>query len=61
MKRWAAGLFFALFFLYNQYGGLYGALAQGETSAKAACVLDIGTGRVLFCCNEMQRLPMASS
>ena len=61
MKRWAAGLFIALFFLYNQCGGLYGALAEGETSAKAACVLDMHTGRVLFEANSRERLPMAST
>lgn len=43
-KRWAAGLFIALIFMYNHVG----ALAQGETSAKAACVLELETGRVLF-------------
>ena len=43
-KRWAAGLFIALIFMYNHGGGL----AQGETSAKAACVMEMETGRVLF-------------
>ena len=61
MKRWAAGLFIALFFLYNQYGVLYGALAEGETSAKAACVMEISTGRVLFEASSRERLPMAST
>lgn len=56
-KRWAAGLFFALIFMYNQYGGL----AQGETSAKAACVLELSTGRVLFEHDMHKRLPMAST
>ena len=57
MKRWAAGLFIGLFFLYNQCGGL----SEGETSAKAACILDLETGRVLFEHNMHARLPMAST
>lgn len=57
MKRWAVGLFFALIFMYNQYG----CLAQDETSAKAACVLEMETGRVLFESNMHSRLPMAST
>ena len=56
-KRWAAGLFIALIFMYNHVG----ALAQGETSAKAACVLEMETGRVLFEQNARARLPMAST
>ena len=56
-KRWAAGLFIALIFMYNHVG----ALAQGETSAKAACVLELETGRVLFEQNARARLPMAST
>lgn len=56
-KRWAAGLFFALIFMYNYVG----VLAQGETSAKAACVLEMETGRVLFEHNMHDRLPMAST
>ena len=47
----------ALFFMYNHVG----ALAQGETSAKAACILDQRTGRVLFEYNMHARLPMAST
>lgn len=43
--------------MYNQFG----ALAQGETSARAACVLDVQTGRVLFESNMHDRLPMAST
>ena len=56
-KRWAAGLFMALVFMYNHSG----CLAQGETSAKAACVLEFHTGRVLFESNMHARLPMAST
>lgn len=52
-----AGLFFALVFMYNHVG----ALAQGETSAKAACVMEMETGRVLFEKNMHERLPMAST
>ena len=47
----------ALFFMYNHVGGL----AQGETSARAACILDQKTGRVLFEYNMHARLPMAST
>ena len=36
-------------------------MAQDETSAKAACILDQKTGRVLFEANMHQRLPMAST
>ena len=56
-KRWAAGLFMALVFMYNHSG----CLAQGETSAKAACILEMQTGRVLFEYNMHARLPMAST
>ena len=47
----------ALVFMYNHSG----CLAQGETSAKAACILDMQTGRVLFEHNMHARLPMAST
>lgn len=56
-KRWAAGLFMALVFMYNHSG----CLAQGETSAKAACILEKETGRILFEHNMHARLPMAST
>ena len=36
-------------------------MADGETSARAACVLDAQTGRVLFESNMHERLPMAST
>ena len=36
-------------------------MAQGETSAKAACILDMHSGRVLFEANMHARLPMAST
>ena len=41
--------------MYNHIGGL------AETSAKAACILDRETGRVLYAYNERARLPMAST
>ena len=47
----------ALFFMYNHVG----ALAQTGTTAKAACILDQKTGRVLFEYNMHARLPMAST
>ena len=36
-------------------------MAEGETSAKAACVMELTTGRVLFEVNSHDRLPMAST
>lgn len=47
----------ALIFMYNHIG----ALAQDESSARAACILEMETGRVLFECNMHTRLPMAST
>ena len=47
----------ALVFMYNHSG----CLAQEETSAKAACILEYTTGRVLFESNMYARLPMAST
>ena len=41
--------------MYNHVGGL------AETSARAACILDQQTGRVLYAHNEQARLPMAST
>jgi len=41
--------------MYNQIGAL------AETSAKAACILDQQTGRVLYAHGEHTRLPMAST
>ena len=43
--------------MYNHVGGL----AQEETSAKAACILEMETGRVLFEAHMHARLPMAST
>ena len=43
--------------MYNHYG----ALAQDETSARAACILEMETGRVLFASDMHARLPMAST
>ena len=56
-KRWLWGLFILLFLMYNQCG----ALSQEESSAKAACILEMETGRVLFEENMHKRLPMAST
>lgn len=56
-KRWRVGLFILLFLMYNQCG----ALSQGDSSARAACVLDMETGRVLFSASMNDRLPMAST
>ena len=43
--------------MYNHVGGL----AQDETSARAACILERQTGRVLFASDMHRRLPMAST
>ena len=43
--------------MYNQYG----ALSEGGSSARAGCILDMNTGRVLFEQNMHERLPMAST
>ena len=51
MKKMLAGLVFTALLLYNDV-----AMAQ-QTSARAACVLEMETGRVLFAANETQRLP----
>lgn len=56
-KRWRIGLFILLFLMYNQCG----ALSQDDSSARAACVLDMETGRVLFSASMHDRLPMAST
>lgn len=58
LKRWALGLFFALALLYNEKAA---ALESLETSARAACVLELHTGRVLYAFNERAQLPMAST
>lgn len=59
LKRWTLGLFFALALLYNGKEAL--AAETLETSARAACVMELGTGRVLYAYNERERLPMAST
>lgn len=55
MKKLLAGLVFVALLLYNG-----GSRAEG-TSARAACVIERRTGRVLFAQNERERLPMAST
>lgn len=55
LKRWGIGLFLTLALLYN---GGERALA---TSARAACVLEMNTGRVLYAHSEQEQLPMAST
>lgn len=37
------------------------AISYAETSAKAMCVIDANTGRILYSKNENQKLPMAST
>ncbi len=37
------------------------ATENALTSAKAACVVDVTSGRVLYCKNADERLPMAST
>ena len=43
--------------MYNHVGGL----AQNGTTARAACILEMQTGRVLFAESMHDRLPMAST
>ena len=43
--------------MYNHVGGL----AQNGTTARAACILEMQTGRVLFAQGMHDRLPMAST
>ena len=54
MKRWIAGLFTALLVLYN-------GVARAQTSAAAACIVELTTGRVLFEYEADTQLPMAST
>jgi len=56
-KRWA-GLFMLAALLYN--AGIAWAAAD-QTSARAAYVLDLKTGRTLFAVNENAEMPMAST
>lgn len=56
MKKYISGLFICLILLYN---GASGALA--EPAAKAACILDLLTGRVLYEYQADVQLPMAST
>ena len=60
LKRWMLGLFFVLALLYN---GKAVALERMETqtSARAACIMEMETGRVLLAINEREPLPMAST
>lgn len=57
-KKTFAGLFMLAALLYNMH--MPWAAAQ-ETSARAAYVIELKTGRVLFAANEDEQLPMAST
>lgn len=64
MKKWLTGLFLFCLFLYN--GGAAPAeeileAGGGGTSARAAYVMDLRTGRTLFSWNAEERLPEAST
>lgn len=64
MKKWLTGLFLFCLFLYN--GGAAPAedlqeAARAGTSARAAYIMDLRTGRTLFAWNEQERLPEAST
>ena len=54
-------LFLLLCFLLTCSAATTSAFAAPEVTAKAACVLEVTTGRTLFCQNEKERLPMAST
>ena len=56
-EKTLAGLVFAALLLYN--GAVWAE--NGGTSARAACVIERQTGRILFAANETERLPMAST
>ena len=56
-KTWL-GLFFLVVLLYNA-GSAWAD--QAESTARAAYVMDMKTGRVLFAYNEQESLPMAST
>lgn len=56
MSKWVLGLFICCLFLYNSTG----ADAE-DPGAKAACVLELHSGRVLYEYNADAPLPMAST
>ncbi len=58
LKKCAAGVFMMAALLYNSFITI--ALADA-TSARAAYVMEMQTGRVLFAYHENERLPMAST
>lgn len=55
MKKILAGLVFIALLLYN------GVSLAADTSARAACIIERQSGRVLFAANAQGRLPMAST
>lgn len=55
MKKILAGLVFIALLLYN------GVSLAADTSARAACIIERQSGRVLFAANAQERLPMAST
>ncbi len=54
VKKWLIGLFICAALLYN-------GSARGEGLYKAACLIEAGTGRVLYAYNADVQLPMAST
>jgi len=64
MKKWLTGLFLFCLVLYNGGAALAEEIletAVGGTSARAAYIMDLRTGRTLFSWNEQERLPEAST
>ena len=64
MKKWLTGLFLFCLFLYNREAALAEEALEAAlagTSARAAYVMDLRTGRTLFAWNEEERLPEAST
>jgi len=61
IKKTMLGLFFLAALLYNVGDAAAQEARDKKTSAKAACVLDLKTGRVLFAYNEDEQMPMAST
>ncbi len=58
VKKCVAGVFMVIALLYNS---IMAAALADMTSARAAYVVELQTGRQLFAVNEDERLPMAST
>ena len=64
MKKWLTGLFLFCLFLYNGGAAPAEEILEADaagSSARAAYVMDLRTGRPLFSWNAEERLPEAST